>query len=268
LIPKDLHLSVIMAVYNERDSVLRVLDKVLAVPIRKQVVIVDNCSTDGTREILQGLKPANPSPVQDAAPDGGGAMTVVSSELNHVEVILQPRNMGKGTSIRTALARCTGEYAIIQDADLEYDPDEWHLLIEKAVADDLDAVFGSRTLGGKAAYIYFQNYLGVLFLNAVINALYGSSYTDSATACKMLRTSVFQDLDLQCSGFDLDFEICTQLALGGYRFGEIPITYRPRSVAEGKKLRAVRDGMAALRIILRDRFLPRARPVARQRDLA
>jgi dolichol-phosphate mannosyltransferase len=164
--------------------------------------------------------------------------------------------MGRGTSVRTALARCSGDYTITQGADLEYDPGEWHLLIEKALSENLDAVFGSRTLGGRAVYVYAQNYYGILFLNTLINLLYGSRYTDSGTECKMIRTPVFQALGLQCSGFDLDFEICTRLALGRYSFGEVPITYRPRSIAEGKKLRAVRDGLAAVRVILRDRLVP------------
>ncbi len=235
MIPDSVRLSVIIPVYNERDTILDVLERVLDVPIHKQVIVVDNCSTDGTRELLRSLRA-----------DG-------------VQIVFQPRNMGKGNSIRTGLARCNGDYTIIQDADLEYDPAEWPLLLEKALREDLDAVFGSRTLGGRAVYIYLQNYLGVLFFNALINVLYGAHYTDVATACKMIRTPVFRALDLTCDGFDLDFEICTRLALGGYSFGEVPITYRPRSIAEGKKLRAVRDGLAALRVILRDRFLPRPR---------
>lgn len=235
LIPEALKLSVIVPVYNEKDTILHVLERVLAVPIRKQVIVVDNCSTDGTRELLHGL------------------------DFDGVQVVFQPRNMGKGNSIRTGLERCTGDYTIIQDADLEYDPAEWPLLLEKALVEDLDAVFGSRTLGGRAVYIYWQNYVGVLFFNALINLLYGAHYTDVATACKMIRTPVFRALDLRCNGFDLDFEICTRLALGGYSFGEVPITYRPRSIAEGKKLRALRDGLAALRVILRDRFAFRPR---------
>jgi dolichol-phosphate mannosyltransferase len=233
MIPDDFRLSVIMPVYNERNTVLNVLDRVLSVPIRKEVIVVDNCSTDGTREILQSIK------------------------ADQVKVIFHPRNMGRGTSVRTALKHCTGDYALTQGADLEYDPEEWNLVIGKALAENLDAVFGSRTLGGKAVYVYAQNYYGILFLSTVINILYGSHYTDAGTECKMIRTSVFQALDLQCSGFDLDFEICTRLALGGHSYGEVPISYHPRSIAEGKKLRAVRDGVAALRVILADRFARR-----------
>lgn len=232
MIPDDFRLSVIMPVYNEKDTVLRVLDRVLAVPIEKQVIIVDNGSTDGTKEILQSI------------------------QADNVQVIYHPQNLGRGTSVRTGLAHCTGDYTLTQGADLEYEPEEWHLVIEKALSEELDAVFGSRTLGGKAVYVYLQNYIGVIFFNILINVLFGSHHTDCATECKMIRTSVFQNLGLVCSGFDLDFEICTKLALGGYSYGEVPISYHPRSIAEGKKLRAVRDGMAALCTVLHDRFFP------------
>ena len=231
MIPDDFKLSVIMPVYNEKNTVLQVLDRVLSVPIRKEVIIIDNCSTDGTRDILNSI------------------------QADQVKTIFNPRNLGRGASVRKALAHCSGDYTLTQGADLEYEPEEWHLAIEKALSEDLDAVFGSRTLGGKAVYVYWQNYIGVLFFNTLINLLYGSHYTDSATECKLVRTSVFQSLKLNCTGFDLDFEICTKLALGGYSYGEVPINYHPRSIAEGKKLRAVRDGLATLRVILRDRFL-------------
>jgi dolichol-phosphate mannosyltransferase len=226
LIPDSFKLSVIMPVYNERSTALRVLDRVLAVPIHKEVILVDNCSTDGTRDILSSI------------------------HAEQVRVILHPANLGRGTSVRTGLEYCSGDYTITQGADLEYDPEEWPLLIEKALAGDLDAVFGSRTLGGRRVYIYAQNYYGILFFNALINLLYGSHYTDSGTECKMIRTPVYRALGLQCSGFDLDFEICARLALHGCAYGEVPISYHPRSMAQGKKLRAV----AALRVVLRERF--------------
>lgn len=231
MIPTDIKLTFIMAVYNEKDTVLKMLDRVLRVPVNKEVIIVDNCSTDGTREILSSIR------------------------SDQVKVILQPQNFGKGTSIRTGVAHATGDYIVIQDADEEYEPEQVPLLLEKALAENLDAVFGSRTLGGRAVYVYLKNYLGVLGINLLINLLYGSHYTDTATACKMIRASVFKALPLQRTGFDLDFEICTKLALGGYSYGEVPIRYHPRTVAQGKKLRAFRDGWAALKVILYDRFI-------------
>jgi len=228
-----LKLSVIMAAYNEKDTILTALQRVQAAdisPWEKEIIIVDNCSTDGTREILQGLE-----------------------QNEHLRIIFQPRNMGKGTSIRTAIPHCTGDYTIIQDADLEYDPFEWPLLLEKAVAEDLDAVYGSRTLGGRATYVYVQHYLGVRFLTWLTNLLFGTNYTDVATACKMVRTSVLKSLNLTCSGFDLDFELSNKLGKNGYRIGEVPITYRPRSLEEGKKIRPW-DGLGAVWVILRDRL--------------
>ncbi len=222
-----------MPVYNEKNTVLRVLDRVLRVPIRKEIIVVDNCSTDGTRDILQAVRGED------------------------IRVLFHPENMGRGASVRDGLALCRGDYTITQGADLEYDPEEWPLVIEKALGENLDAVFGSRTLGGKAVYVYWQNYIGVLGINMLINLLYGSRYTDSATECKLIRTPVFKALNLERSGFDLDFEICTRLALGGYSYGEVPISYHPRSVAEGKKLRALQDGWATLKVILHDRFVGR-----------
>ncbi|MBN1933102.1 MAG: glycosyltransferase family 2 protein [Anaerolineae bacterium] len=222
-----------MPVYNEKSTVLHVLDRVLQVPIRKEIIIVDNCSTDGTRDLLQAVRGED------------------------IQVLFHAENMGRGASVRDGLALCTGDYTITQGADLEYDPEEWPLLIEKALTENLDAVFGSRTAGGKAVYVYLQNYVGVLGLNLIINLLYGSRYTDSATEAKLIRTPVYQALGLRCSGFDLDFEICTRLARGDYSYGEMPISYHPRSVAQGKKLRSVKDGLAALKVILHDRFVYR-----------
>ena len=219
-------LSVIMSAYNERDTILAVLERVKAVEIEKEIIIVDNCSTDGTRELLQQIHD------------------------DDIRIILQPENLGKGTSIRTAIPYCTGDYAIIQDADLEYDPQDWYKLVDLAVEKDLDAVYGSRVLGGpKAIYTHF--YWGVSFLTFLINLLFGANLTDSATACKMVRTSVLKELKLNCEGFDLDFELTDKLLKNGYQIVETPVSYNPRSFEEGKKIRA-KDGLKALITIVRD----------------
>ena len=222
-------LSVIMSAYNEKDTILTALERVKAVEIEKEIIVVDNCSTDGTRELLQQMND------------------------DDTRIIFQPGNFGKGTSIRTAIPYCTGDYAIIQDADLEYDPQDWHTLVDLAVEKDLDAVYGSRVLGGpKAIYTHF--YWGVSFLTFLTNLLFGAKLTDTATACKMVRTSVLQELKLNCAGFDLDFELTDKLLKNGYQIIEVPVSYNPRSFEEGKKIRA-KDGLKALFTILRDRFL-------------
>lgn len=228
-------LSVIICVYNERDTILTVLEKVRSVDLgedwSKEIIIVDNFSTDGTREMLQDL------------------------DLPEVEVIFHPRNLGKGTSVRTGIAHATGDYAIIQDADLEYDPEEYPHFLEKVSNEHPAAVYGSRTLGGEAVYEYVTNYLGVQFLTWLTNLLYGTKLTDVATGAKMVRMDVLKSLNLTGAGFDLDFELTDKILRAGYQIEEIPITYRPRTIAEGKKIRAW-DGLWALRVIVRDRLLP------------
>ncbi|MBI3359557.1 MAG: glycosyltransferase family 2 protein [Chloroflexi bacterium] len=238
-------LSVIICVYNERDTILSVIDRVqivdLGVDWEKEIIVVDNCSTDGTRELLQGVTAPN------------------------VKIIYQPRNMGKGTSVRTAIPHCTGEYSITQDADLEYDPAEYRQLLAKALAEDLDVVYGSRVLGGKRYHHYTENYWAVRGLTWLTNLLFGSHFTDVATNYKLVRTSVLQSLTLSGSGFELDFELSNKLALTTQRIGEMPIKYTPRTFEQGKKIRAA-DGLRALWVIIRDRLWPSAsvRPIRRQ----
>ncbi len=228
-------LSLIVCVYNEKDSVLPVLERVHRAPLLpgwdREVIVVDNASTDGTQDLLRTV----------TYPD--------------TRVIYQPRNMGKGTSIRTAIPECTGDYAFIQDADFEYDPNDYPLFLARAESDHPVAIFGSRTLGGRAIYKYIANYWGVRFLTGLTNLLYGAKLTDVATASKMVRTDVLQRLRLTGAGFDLDFELTDKLLRAGYAIVEVPIRYTPRTVEEGKKIRPW-DGLWALRVIVRDRFLP------------
>jgi dolichol-phosphate mannosyltransferase len=193
---------------------------------------VDNCSTDGTRELLQEIT------------------------LPDVRVILQPRNLGKGASIRTGYAQATGDYAIIQDSDFEYDPEEMELftrLIDEAAP---DAIFGSRTLGGRAIYKYAVNYWGVRFITAIFNVLFGAHLTDVAVGTKLVRLDVARALPLTGSGFDLEFELACKLRKRGYHILEVPVSYHPRTVAEGKKIKAFRTGFLILWVFLRERLIP------------
>jgi dolichol-phosphate mannosyltransferase len=231
-------LSVIIPVYNERGTVLEVLDRVRAVDIDKEVIIVDNCSTDGTRELLEDL------------------------ELPGVSVIFQTANMQKGNSVKKGIAAAAGEFMVVQDADLEYDPQDHVPMLAEAEKDDVLAVFGSRLLGAKRRDDKLPSTVhsvGREGITTFFRLLYGSSLSDIATCYKMMRTKVARSLDLQCDGFDLDFEIAckvTRLAgRQGKRIAEVPIFYSPRSVAEGKKI-GWRDGLTATRAIARFRFWP------------
>ena len=227
----DRKLSIIICAYNEHDTILTVLEQVRAVAFdgwAKEIIVVDNYSTDGTRELLQAI------------------------DYPDTRIIYQPQNMGKGTSIRTAVEHLTGTYAVIHDADLEYDPQDIGELVRKAEGGAL-AVFGSRTLGGHARYEYRHAYMGVRAITLVMNLLFGGNLTDAATAMKMVRADVFKALNLIGTGFDLDFELPDKLLLGGVQIVEVPINYSPRTYAEGKKI-TVWDGLRAFLVMLRDRL--------------
>lgn len=228
-------LSIIICVYNEHDTILEVVRRVQQVNLgeawSKEIIIVDNYSTDGTRGLLQTLQDEN------------------------VKIVLQPRNLGKGNSIRTAIPLCSGDYTITQDADLEYHPQQYPVLLEKALSENLDVVYGSRVLGGKRYHHYAVNYWGVRALTFLTNLLFKARFTDVATNYKLVRTTLLKSLNLTCSGFDLDFELSNKLARATKRIAEVPIAFEPRTYVQGKKIRS-RDGLRALGVILRDRFSP------------
>lgn len=230
LLPK---LSIIICVYNEAASVLSVIEQVRAVTLSagwsKEIIVVDNCSIDGTREKLQAL---------------------VHSD---VRVIYHPRNLGKGASVRTGFREATGDFGVIQDADFEYDPAELAVLTAKQTETGATAVFGSRTAGGRHIYKYAQNYWGVRLLTALTNLLFGGHLTDVAVATKMVRRDVFQALNLTGSAFELDFELPCKLLKHRHAIAEVPVSYQPRTIEEGKKIRWT-DGLHALAVIVRERF--------------
>ena len=226
-------ISIIVCAFNERDTILDVLQGIQAIDFgsdwSNEIIVVATCSTDGTREILKdGLWP-------------------------NTKIIFNSSNLGKSASIRLAIDALSGDYAVIQDADLEYDPSYLPNLLVKTQTDNAVAVLGSRILGGKPNYIYYHAFLGVRLLTAVTNILYGSKLTDVATAIKLVRSDVLKSLNLVGEGFELDFELVDKLLLAGHNIHEVALSYSPRTYAQGKKIRAI-DGLRALRVIVRDRL--------------
>jgi len=223
-------LSVLIPVYNERDTLERLLDRVLAVPVDKEVVVVDDGSRDGTREVLQDLARRKP-----------------------IRALYHPHNRGKGAAIRTALAEARGDIVIIQDADLEYDPEEYPRLIEPIVRGETKVVYGSRYMahGNDLPLTHFK--VAVIALNLTANLLFGTRLTDEATCYKVFRADLLKSLPLKCERFEFCPEVTARVAKRGERILEVPITYHYRTRAQGKKI-GWRDALEAFLTLLRYRF--------------
>lgn len=227
----ELVLSVLIPVYNEERTIERILDEVHAVPVRKQVICVDDRSTDGTREKLEALHAA-------------GRIDVL--RLHEV-------NRGKGAAIRSALAASTGNVVIVQDADLEYDPADWPVLLQPIIDGRADAVFGSRFLGGPHRVLYFWHSVGNFVLTTFSNMLTNLNLTDMETCYKAIRGDLARSLPLTSDRFGFEPEVTARLARAKARIYEVPISYSGRTYAEGKKI-GWRDGVAAIWHILRFNF--------------
>jgi glycosyltransferase involved in cell wall biosynthesis len=227
----ELVLSVLIPVYNERATIHRILDEVHSVPVRKQVICVDDWSTDGTREVLQDLHKA-------------GRIDVL---------LMHEMNRGKGAAIRTALAASTGNVVIVQDADLEYDPADWPVLLQPIIDGRADAVFGSRFLGGPHRVLYFWHSVGNTVLTTFSNMLTNLNLTDMETCYKAIRGDLARSLTLRSDRFGFEPEVTARLSQRKARIYEVPISYSGRTYAEGKKI-GWRDGVAAFWHIVRANF--------------
>jgi glycosyltransferase involved in cell wall biosynthesis len=229
-----LTLSIVICAYNERRTILDAIERAHAVALPdgwdREIIVVDNASTDGTRDLLKTV------------------------ETPGVRVIFHPHNLGKSASILTGLREAEGDYFLIFDADLEYEAADIPRMVDAVEPGETVAVFGSRTLGGRKIYIYAQNYWGVRLLTTIANVLFGGHMTDIATGPKLVRVDVARELDLSAHEFDLDFELPCKLLKRGYEIREIQAAYHPRSVAEGKGLAggmAFRTGLRVLWIYLK-----------------
>ncbi len=230
---KDYVLSVLMPVYNEKATLHEIIRRVREVEIRKEIVLVDDGSTDGTRELLR-------DEIEGKYPD--------------VKVFFHPQNRGKGAAIRTAIEKATGDYLIVQDADLEYDPNEYFSLLEPLLDGRADVVFGSRFLGGGAHRVhFFWHRLGNGFLTLLSNMLTNLNLTDMEVCYKVFKADVIKNIPLRCNRFDFEPEITAKVAKRKCRIYEVPISYSGRDYDEGKKI-GWRDGVQAIWTIIKYRF--------------
>lgn len=244
-------LTIVVPCFNERDTILELLDRVRAVPVDKVVIVIDNCSTDGTRDRLRSA--CGPSVrVGHRADLPPGGPWIEGQELmdgDGFSVVLQPMNFTKAASVKLGLALARSEYFVCQDADLEYEPRDLQSLLQYAENTASPVVFGSRLSNG-AAISMDAYHLGRIALTKLFGLLYGSKITDVATCYKLMRTDVARSLQLDSLGFDLDFEIPAKLRKRGISIEELPVSYHPRDRASGKKIR-LRDGLSATWTLLR-----------------
>ena len=235
-IPPEMLLSVVIPVYNERETLMSLIDRVRAVPIRKELILVDDGSTDGTRDVLQQLE-QHPQ----------------TSPQNVIRILYHERNQGKGRALRTGFAAAGGDIVIIQDADMEYDPAEFPRLLQPIIEGKADVVYGSRFLGGYShRVLYYWHYLGNKVLTTISNCFTNLNLTDMETCYKVFRREVIQEITptLKQNRFGFEPEVTAKIARRHCRVYELAISYSGRTYDQGKKI-GWRDGIKALWCIVR-----------------
>jgi dolichol-phosphate mannosyltransferase len=228
-----LKLSIIMPVFNEAKTIREIIAKVQAVPLEKELVIVDDCSTDGTTDILRNEY------------DG---------KFDNVQVLYHPVNKGKSAGIRTGIPHATGEIISIQDGDLETDPNDFIALTAPIRSGEAQVVYGSRYLNPKEAHLYLSYQLGGRVLSTAVNVLYGQRITDEPTCYKVFRADILKSIKLTYDRFEFCPEVTAKVSKLGYKIKELPMNYYPRSFDEGKKVNW-KDGVKALWVLFKFRFV-------------
>ena len=226
-LPPEFKLSIVVPVYNEEATIHTILARVGALPVAKEIIIVDDCSTDRTRELLAPLERAG-----------------------EVKVVYKPQNEGKGAALRSGFEQASGDVVVVQDADLEYDPRDILPLLKPIVSGEADVVYGSRFLGDEPQDPSLMHRLGNSLLTCASNFFTGLRLTDMETCYKAFRRSVLRTIDIKQNRFGFEPEVTAKLARRGYRFAEVPIGYNARSYEEGKKI-GIKDGFNALYCITR-----------------
>lgn len=229
---ENMKLSVVMPVFNEVRTVEEIVARVQSAPFEKEIIIIDDCSTDGTVNVLRKI----------------------ADQSKNIRVFYHDRNRGKGAALRTGFAGLTGDVVIIQDADLEYDPREYPKMLEPILDGRADVVYGSRFLGGPHRVMFFWHYVGNQFLTLLSNMMSNLNLTDMETCYKAFRREVLKDLTLKSDRFGFEPEFTLKVAKRKFRIYEVPISYSGRTYEEGKKINW-KDGVAAIFAIIRFRFM-------------
>ena len=230
-------ISIIIPLYNEKGTIEELLKRINKVKLEKEVIIVDDYSTDGSREWLKNLKAKN------------------------TKKVFHDKNYGKGMAIRSGIKEVTGDIIIIQDADLEYDPNDYYELIKPIQEGKAEVVYGSRILGNliknmksKHSQAYYEYYYGGRILTLLANLLYNAKITDEPTCYKVFKTYVLKNINLKCTKFEFCPEVTAKVKKKGYKIFEVPIAYYPRSIKEGKKIK-FKDGFEAVWTLIKYRFV-------------
>jgi len=224
-------LSVVVAAYNEERTILEIVRRIRSVELPKELIVVDDCSQDRTREILRSLPPSD-----------------------DLKVLFQDRNQGKGAALRRGFEAVTGDIVVVQDADLEYDPVEYPILIQPILSGKADVVYGSRFLGGPHRVLFFWHYVGNKLLTMLSNMLTDLNLSDMETCYKVFSAEVLRKIRLREKRFGFEPEFTAKVARARCRIYEVPISYSGRDYTEGKKV-GWKDGVAAIYFILKYRFL-------------
>lgn len=234
-IPDKIHfmqLSIVMPVYNEINTIEEILRRVENVGLADEIIVIDDCSIDGTRELLQEIIPKHPT----------------------ARLIIHERNQGKGAAVRTGIKNAQGDLILIQDADLEYDPRDYPALLKPIEEGIADVVYGSRFLGAPRRSTMFWHMVANKLLTLMTNILYNSILSDMETGYKLFRSEIIQSIPLNARGFELEPEITAKLLKRRIRIFEVPISFNPREYAEGKKI-GLKDAFIAVWSLLKYRFI-------------